>query len=125
MGQGVRAERVGDLIRAEVVELLTREVNDPELGFITVTGVQVTADLQLARIYYTAWGDAARRQATARALTRAAPFLRRQMGRRLRLRRVPRFEFVYDQSIEGQDRIERLIRELHEKEQARRDETDP
>ncbi len=114
MAQGARPERLGDLIRAEMADLLVREVKDPGIGFLTVTAVRVTVDLQLARVYYTAWGDRAARQATARALTRVAPFLRRLLGRRLRLKRIPRLEFVYDESIEGQDRIERLIQQIHE-----------
>jgi ribosome-binding factor A len=118
MAHGARPERLGDLIRAEMAALLAREVKDRGIGFVTLTEVRVTADLQLARVYYTTWGDAAARQATARALDRAAPFLRRQMGRRLRLKRIPRLEFVYDESIEGQDRIERLIRQIHEEAEA-------
>lgn len=116
MAQGARAERVGDLIRAEVVDLITRELKDPGIGFITVTAVRVTADLELARVYYTSWGDRAAREATAQALRRAGGFLRRELGRRLHLKRIPRLEFVYDESIEGQDRIERLIQQIHEQE---------
>ena len=114
MPQGFRAERVGDQIRVEMGALLAREVHDPGIGFTTITRVAVTPDLQLARVYYTTLGDAAARQNTSRALRRAAPFLRRQIGQRLRLRRVPVLEFVFDQSIEGQDRIERLIQQIHE-----------
>ena len=114
MPQGFRAERVGDQIRAEMGTLLAREVHDPGIGFTTVTRVTVTRDLQLARVYYTTLGDATARRAASRALRRAAPFLRHQIGQRLRLRRVPVLEFVFDQSIEGQDRIERLIQQIHE-----------
>jgi len=113
MPQGFRAERVGDQIRVELGTLLAREVHDPGIGFTTITRVTVTADLQLARVYYTTLGDATARRNTERALRRAAPFLRRQIGQRLRLRRVPVLEFAFDQSIEGQDRIERLIQEIH------------
>jgi len=116
MAQGFRPERVGDQIRAELSELLAREVHDPGIGFITVTRVRVSADLQVARAYYTTLGDARARKETARALGRATPFLRHQVGQRLRLRRVPALEFLFDESIEGQDRIERIIRELHETE---------
>ena len=74
--------------------------------------VQVSPDLQLARVYYTALGDEKARAATAQALDRATPFLRRQIGARLRLRRTPDLKFVYDPSIAGQDRIEQLLKEL-------------
>jgi len=106
---------VGDQIREELSQLLTRGVvHDPGIGFITLTRVTVTADLQLARVYYSSLGDPKAREQTARALERATPFLRRHIGGRLRLRRVPELEFRFDQSVEQQDRIERIIRDLHE-----------
>src|SRR4029077_1614379 len=92
--------------------LLARDVHDPGIGFVTITRVQVTPDLQQARVYYTALGDDKARRSTARALDRAAPFLRRQIGSRLRLKRVPELEFLYDESIAGQDRIEKLLNEI-------------
>lgn len=118
MAQGSRPERVGDLIRAEITELLAREVRDPGIGFITITRVSVTRDLQLARVHYTSLADSAGRQATTRALDRARSFLRREIGRRLRLKRVPDLQFVFDESIEQQDRIERLLQDLHAPEPA-------
>jgi ribosome-binding factor A len=113
MGQGSRPERVADQIRGELASLLSREVHDPGIGFVTLTRVQISPDLQLARVYYTALGDDKARATTARALDRATPFLRRQIGSRLRLRRTPELKFVYDPSIAGQDRIEQLLNELH------------
>jgi ribosome-binding factor A len=107
-----RPERVGDQIRSELAELLAREVHDPGVGFVTLTHVKVTPDLQLARVYYTSLGDANAQRDSARALKRAASFLRRQLGQRLRLRRVPELEFFYDESIARQDRIEQILQEL-------------
>ena len=92
--------------------LLARELHDPGIGFVTITRVQVSHDLQHARVYYTALGDDKARQSSDRALHRAIPFLRRQIGSRLRLKRVAELEFVYDQSIAGQDRIEQLLNEI-------------
>jgi len=103
---------VADQLRAELALLLTREVHDPGIGFVTLTRVQVSPDLQSARVYYTALGDEAGRRNTARALDRAIPFLRRQIGSRLRLKRVPALTFIYDASIAGQDRIEQILHEL-------------
>ncbi|MGH9347644.1 MAG: 30S ribosome-binding factor RbfA [Vicinamibacterales bacterium] len=115
MAQAFRRERVGDQIRQELSDMLARgDVHDPGIGFITLTRVTVTPDLQLARVYYTSLGDEKARQETSKALGRATPYLRRQVGGRLRLRRVPELEFRFDQSIEQQDRIERIIRDLHE-----------
>ena len=114
MAQGYRPHRVGDQIRQELSEILSRgEVHDPGIGFITLTRVQVTPDLQLARVYYTSLGDPDARKQTARALTRATGFFRRQIGSRLQLRRVPELEFRFDESIAHQDRIEQILRDIH------------
>ena len=112
MAQGSRPERVGDQLRQELAQLIARQVHDPGIGFLTITHVKVTPDLQQARVYYTAIGDDKARKDTARALQRAAPFLRRQLGKRLRLRHVPELDFFYDESIERQDRIERIVLDL-------------
>jgi ribosome-binding factor A len=112
MSQGSRSARVADQIRSELAMMLARELHDPGIGFVTITRVQVSPDLQHARVYYTALGDDQARQRSERALHRAIPFFRRQIGARLRLKRVAELEFVYDQSIAGQDRIEQLLNEI-------------
>jgi ribosome-binding factor A len=112
MSQGSRPDRVADQIRSELALLLSREVHDPGIGFVTLTRVQVSPDLQQAKVLYTALGDDKARTTSARALDRAVPFLRRQLGRRLRLRRTPELRFIYDDSIAGQDRIEQILSEL-------------
>jgi ribosome-binding factor A len=114
MSQGSRPDRIADQIRSEVTNLLGRELQDPGLGFVTVTRVHVTADLQLARVYYTTMGGDQARRRTAQAFRRALPFIRRSIGSRLRLRRVPEFEFIFDDSIEQHERVERIIREIQE-----------
>lgn len=107
-----RPERLGEAIRDELSQLIAREVHDPGIGFLTFTKVSVTADLQIARIYYTSLGDEKAQQATAKALQRASPFLRRQLGSRIRLRRVPELSFFYDESIAQHDRIEQILQDL-------------
>jgi len=114
MSQGSRPDRVADQLRGELASLLARDVHDPGIGFVTLTRVQVSPDLQLARVFYTALGDDKTRAASRKALERAAPFLRRQIGARLRLKRTPELTFVYDESIAGQDRIEQILNELNE-----------
>jgi ribosome-binding factor A len=109
---GNRPDRVGEAIRDELSQLLARDVHDPGIGFITLTRVKVSPDLQAARIYYTTLGDEKALRETAKALTRATPFLRRQLGQRIRLRRVPEIEFFYDESIARGDRIEQILQEL-------------
>lgn len=112
MSQGSRPDRVADQIRGELASMLARDVHDPGIGFVTLTRVRVSPDLQQARVLYTVLGDAKTRAASDRALQRAAPFLRRQLGTRLRLRRAPELKFIYDESIAGQDRIEQILNEL-------------
>jgi ribosome-binding factor A len=107
-----RPTRVGEQIREDLTELISRAVHDPGVGFVTITRVEVTADLQQARAYYTTLGDEKARAETTRALQRASPFLRRQLGGRLRLRRVPELQFFYDESIERHDRIERILQDI-------------
>jgi ribosome-binding factor A len=113
MPQGSRPDRVADQIRSEIASLLAREVHDPGIGFVTITRVHVSPDLQQARIYYTSLGDDTARKNSERAIGRAVPFLRRQVGSRLRLKRIPQLTFVYDESIAGQERIEQLLNEIH------------
>jgi ribosome-binding factor A len=108
---------VADQIRAEVSSMIARDLQDPGIGFITITKVQVSPDLQHARVYYTSLGDPAARKNTGRALERASSFMRRQIGGRLRLRRAPELEFVFDESIAHQDRVEQLLQELRDEHQ--------
>jgi ribosome-binding factor A len=120
MAQGHRPDRVGDQIREILSEMLARgAVHDPGIGFITLTRVQVSSDLQIAHVLYTTLGDAKAKAETAKALKRAMPFLRRQLGARMRLRRVPEIDFRYDQSVEHQDRVEQILRDLQEEDAKR------
>ena len=126
MAQGHRPDRVGEQIREELSAILTRgEVHDPGIGFITLTRVQVTADLQIARVFYTSLGDPKARKETARALERATGFFRRQIGARLHhLRRVPELDFRFDESIANQDRIERILHDIHQEDEQRKKDVD-
>jgi len=119
MAHATRASRVGDQIQAELASLLTRTVHDPGIGFLTITRFKLSPDLQQARVYYTLIGDDQAKRESARALNRATPFLRRQVGQRLRLKRVPELTFFYDESIEKGDRVERILQELKMEQAAR------
>ncbi len=119
MPQGHRPDRLGDQIRAEISDILAREVHDPGVGFVTITRVNLTADLQIARVYYTTMAVGTARKDTGKALQRAMPFVRRQLAGRLGLRRMPEIEFRFDESIEQHARIEQLIHEIHEQDAAR------
>jgi ribosome-binding factor A len=118
---GFRPDRVADQIRQELSGLLSRgAVHDPGIGFITLTRVKVSPDLQMARVYYTTLGDETARRETAKALERATGFFRRHLGDRLRLRRVPEVQFQFDESVGHQDRVEQILRELHEEDERRK-----
>ena len=95
-----RPERVGEEILQELTVILAREVKDPAVGFVTLTYVKMSADLQVARVYYTVMGDEKARLATGKALERAIPFMRRHIAARVRLRRVPELRFTYDESVD-------------------------
>jgi ribosome-binding factor A len=112
--QGSRPARIGEEIRQELADLLSREVRDPGIGFVTITHVKVSADLQVARAYYTTLGDEAARKASAKALNRARPFLRQRIAGRLGLRRAPELTFQFDESIAREERIETLLQEIRE-----------
>ena len=119
MPQGSRPDRVGEEIRQELTRALAREVHDPGIGFVTLTRVKLSPDLQVARIYYTTLGDEKAKRETRRALERATPFLRRLVGASIRLRRVPELHFHFDEDIERQDRIEKILLDLQHEREAR------
>jgi len=105
-----RIERLNHLIREEISELMQRQVKDPRLGgFVTVTGVETTADLKNARVYISYYGTEAEKQATLAALSQATGFFRNGLAKRLTLRRVPEISFYWDDSIEHGAYIEELI----------------
>lgn len=110
-----RAQRVADLIRQELGQLLEREVKDPRVGFVTVTSVQVTADLRTARVAVSVLGDETKRQESLKGLVAAQGFLRHELAQRLGLRYTPALVFELDRSLEIEQRMEELLRPAQEK----------
>jgi ribosome-binding factor A len=108
---GRRPERLAEGIREEVARIVASEVKDPRLGFVTITRVEVTHDLGLARVLVGVLGDETERQRSMAALQSATGFVRREIGRRLRIRIVPEIEFRYDKGIDATDRVARLLEE--------------
>ena len=106
-----RRTRVAERVRVEVITLLARTVRDPGVNAITITRVSMTADLQIARLYYSVRDDENRREATL-ALRRARSYLRRKLGERLGLRLVPEIKFLYDDSLEQQQRLDSIFKEI-------------
>jgi ribosome-binding factor A len=108
-----RIQRVSSLMRQEISGLLQREVKDPRLGsFIAVTEVSLSADLRYARVFVTCMGSQEERQAMLSGLGAASGFLRNQLAKRLRLRRIPELSFHWDDSIERGDHLLQLIDEV-------------
>jgi ribosome-binding factor A len=107
-----RTIRLAEQIRIEMGGILARQVHDPGIGFLTLTRVKVTDDLLQARVFYTTLGDPSERKKTARALERALPFIRRVLGERLQLRRVPELAFRFDESVAHQARVEELLEDI-------------
>ena len=112
-----RADRVADLIKREISDLLHRQVRDPRIGVVTITGVKVTDDLRSARIFFVELGRDTVSDEMQAGLRKATGFLRRELGRRLKLRHVPEITFTYDPSFAYGSRIETLLMEIHRQEE--------
>ncbi len=111
-----RADRVADLIKQEISEILRREAGDPRIANITVTDVKLTDDLRSARIYFVELGQDKLGPDVERGLSKAKGFLKRELGKRLQLRYVPELAFFYDPSFEYGSRIEKLLKEVRKDE---------
>lgn len=109
-----RPESVGREVRDALSDLIQRRVKDPRLGFVTLTGVRMSPDLRVAKVYVSVMGAPDERDRTLEALQHAMPFLRRELGKRIRLRNTPELLFVHDGSIEHGSRINRLLDGLKE-----------
>lgn len=107
-----RADRVSDQIRMEIADILMRKVKDPRVGFVTVTAVEVTADLKQAWVYVTVLPQGAQEADTMEALSRAEGFIKGELGRRLKLRYVPALTFVKDASVERVARVLTLLDDI-------------
>ena len=117
MSRFKRADRVADLIQMEISDILLRQVRDPRIGAVTITGAKVSDDLRTARIFFVELGKDQCSEVVKTGLASATGFLRRELGRRLQLRCVPELLFSYDPSFAYGNRIERLISEIHREEE--------
>jgi len=109
-----RTERIDELLRQEIGNILEREIADPRIGFVTITSVETAPDLRHAKLWVSVIGQPAEREATVAALGRAMPFVRHELGTRLRLRRIPEFHVRLDDSAERGTRVLQLLHELGE-----------
>jgi ribosome-binding factor A len=111
-----RLERISDRIHEEVSDLLLRHVRDPRIDFVTVTGVMVSPDLELATIYVSMLGDAEARQNALKALEGASGYVRRQLAVRLGMRTTPAVRFALDESWERGAKVDALLDRLRDEE---------
>jgi len=109
----VRVGRVGEQLKKELSHIIQFEWKDPGIGFVTVTGVDVTNDLSQAKVYISVLGSDEQKETTLKAFSRGKGFLRSELGKRMRLRHVPDLLFQFDGSIEYGSRIEKLLETIN------------
>lgn len=107
-----RADRVADLIKVELSDIILRQIRNPRIGMVTITDVEVTDDLKLARIFFVELGKDTCNPETQKGLEQARSFMKRELGKRLRLRYVPDIVFTPDESFAYGSRIDRLLAEI-------------
>jgi ribosome-binding factor A len=110
----LRANRVGEQMKKELGEIISRKIKDPRIGFVTVTDVRVSGDLQIAKVYISVLGDEEKRENTLKGLAKAKGFIRSEIGQRIRLRKTPEILFEFDESVDYGNRIETLIHEINQ-----------
>ncbi len=109
----LRANRVGEQMKKELTDIIGRKLKDPRIGFVTVTDVRVTGDLQQATVYVSVLGNEEQKEKTLIGLSKATGFIRSEIGKRIRLRITPEITFEWDESLEYGQRIETLIHQIH------------
>lgn len=109
----VRVGRVGEQIKKELSQILQTELKDPRVGFITVTGVDVTSDLSQAKVFLSVLGTEQQKEESLKAVARATGFIRSELGKRIRLRLTPELQFQLDASIDYGSRIDSLLNKIN------------
>jgi len=105
------------MIREEVSQILIKGLKDPRIGFVTITKVAVSDDLRMAKIYYSVFGKEKEKEESYRGLESAKGYIKRELGRRVRLKYMPEITFIFDESLEYGSHIEELLRGLKDKEE--------
>lgn len=112
--EGKRSEKVADLIQKEISQMLVKSVKDPRIGFVTITKVTVSDDFRFAKVYFSVAGTLKEREKSMKGLDSAKGYVRKELGRRIRLRYTPEIMFQFDPSIEYAIRMEELIQSIHQ-----------
>lgn len=110
----IRANRVAEQIKKELGEILSQKIKDPRVGFVTITDVEVTGDLQNATVFYSVLGDEKKKEDTLKGLDKASGFIRSEIGQRIRLRKTPEITFKFDEAFEYGNRIESILRDIED-----------
>jgi ribosome-binding factor A len=108
-----RSERLGELILAEISDLIRREIKDPRIGFVTFTRVEMSDDLRHAKVFVSSIGAEPEKARMLQGLSSATGYIRRQLGRALHLRYTPEISFLLDGSLEHGAKIAQILRQLH------------
>jgi ribosome-binding factor A len=119
-----RLERVNELLRETISEILLREVKDPRIKFVTITEAKVSPDLRYCRVYYTVYGSEEDRRRAQEGLESAAKFIRQEVNKRVRLRFIPELQFEFDRRIEKGMKVIELLDEVSEGRKAEKTKTD-
>lgn len=114
MASNTRLQRVGDLVRAELSDMILKSLKDPRIGFTSVTRVRVSPDLRHARVYISVLGDESKVKSALAGLKSAAGHMQRELGARIRLRNIPKLTFFYDDTIEYAAHMDELFKKVHE-----------
>lgn len=109
----IKLERINSSLVEQISYIIAHDVKNPDINFVTITGAKVTSDLSLAKIYFTVL-DQSKIKETLSALKDASGYIRHELRERIDIRQIPELEFVYDESIEYGNKIEKIIDKLHE-----------
>ncbi|MCK4273131.1 30S ribosome-binding factor RbfA [bacterium] len=112
-----RSERVGDLLKREIGDIIGKELKDPRVGFATIISVDVSADLRHARVFFSVFGDRRVQEETQSGLDSARFFIQGEIGRRLRLKYTPELSFQFDRSIEYGFHISKLLKRVQKEDE--------
>lgn len=112
MAKSFRLERLNESIKELLSQLIEQSVKDPRVGLVTITGVEVTRDLETAKVFYTVLGGDEDREQSKKGLASAAAFLRKTIGRELKLRNAPALRFIYDDTLDRSMKIEQALRDI-------------
>lgn len=110
----IRVSRVGEQIKKELSQIIQQEIKDPRIGFVTVTAVEMSGDLQSAKVFVSVLGKNDDKSKSLEGLEKAKGYMRSELGRRIQLRHIPELTFVIDQTLEHSEHINKLLHEVHE-----------